>query len=511
MPETARTAPSSGEIDEVFAALPLHALADAALDRARGLGAQRADFRIGRVREGQVVTRDLGVEGTRDSVDEGLCVRVLCDGGWGFASAPELSPASAQRTAEEAVALAGATRELCTGSSEVADEPPCRDAVWSSAYEVNPFTVPEFERILLLQEWSAELLRSPEVHHTSAKVRCVQENKFYADLAGTTTTQQRLCIHPQVLAIHVDPVSGDLESMRSLAPPVGRGWEYVRGTGWDWDRELAEISEALREKVRAPSVSPGSYDLVIGASNLWLTVHESIGHATELDRALGYEVAYAGSTFATPDKLGSFRYGPAAMHVTADRTTPHGLATVGFDDEGVPARSWDLVRDGVLVGYQTDRRTASIIGLDRSTGCAYAETAHHAPIQRMANVSLQPAPHGPETAELIADTRHGLFVVGDRSWSIDMQRHNFQFSAQRVYRIERGRLQGQVRGMAYQSNTADFWGSLVAIGGPGTYVLAGADYCGKGQPGQIAAASHGCPSALFRRVRVLNTAGECDQ
>ena len=258
----------------------------------------------------------------------------------------------------------------------------------------------------------------------------------------------------------------------------------------------------------APSMEAGTYDLVIDPSNLWLTIHESVGHATELDRALGYEAAYAGTSFATPDQLGTLRYGSPLMHVTGDRTAAHGLATVGFDDDGVEAQSFDPVRDGILVGYQLDRRIASRTGRARSNGCAYADSPQHVPLQRMANVSLQPVAGGPTTAELIGEVRDGLYAVGDKSWSIDMQRYNFQFTAQRFFRIRHGRLGGQVRDAAYQGMTTAFWGSMEAVGGPGTYVLGGAMNCGKAQPGQVAAVSHGCPAALFRGVTVLNTVRE---
>ena len=216
--------------------------------------------------------------------------------------------------------------------------------------------------------------------------------------------------------------------MQTLAPPVGRGYEFLTGTGWDFAAELAELPDLLAAKLQAPSVEPGHYDLVIDPSNLWLTIHESIGHATELDRALGYEAAYAGTSFATPDKLGSLKYGSDVMHVTGDRTAEHGLATIGYDDEGVAGQSWDLIRDGVLAGYQLDRRMAALRGLGRSNGCAFSDGPGHMPLQRMANVSLQPATGGPSTADLIAGVEDGIYILGDKSWSIDMQRYNFQFT-----------------------------------------------------------------------------------
>ena len=293
--------------------------------------------------------------------------------------------------------------------------------------------------------------------------------------------------------------------MDTLAAPAGRGWEYLTA---DVEPELAAIPELLAEKVKAPSVVAGPYDLVIDPTNLWLTIHESVGHATEYDRAIGYEAAYAGTSFATPDKLGTLRYGSDLMHVTGDRTIDHGLATVGFDDDGVATTEWDLVRDGVLVGYQLDRTFAPRLGLARSNGCAFADSPHHVPIQRMANVSLQPAREDVTTDDLIAGVERGIYVVGDKSWSIDMQRYNFQFTGQRFFRIENGVLAGQLRDVAYQATTTDFWGSLDGLGGPSTWALGGAMNCGKAQPGQVAAVSHGCPSApLPRRQRAQHPRG----
>ena len=208
------------------------------------------------------------------------------------------------------------------------------------------------------------------------------------------------------------------------------------GTG---SAELARLPELLAEKLAAPSVESGTYDLVVDPSNLWLTIHESIGHATELDRAVGYEAAYAGTSFATFDKLGTLQYGSPVMHVTGDRTVEHGLATVAIDGEGVQGQSFDLVRGGVLVGYQLDRSIAAAMGFERSNGCAFADSPMHVPIQRMANVSLaHTGTDGPSTDELIAGVDRGIYVVGDKSWSIDMQRYNFQFTGQRFYKIENG-------------------------------------------------------------------------
>jgi len=496
-------------IDAAFRALPLTRLADAALSRARELGAEHADVRVERIVSQSVELRDAGVTGVVDATVEGLAVRVIVDGTWGFASHVDLTPVRAAATAERAVGVARALASLARERVERADEPVHDGVEWGSGHVVDPFTVPVSEKVALLAERSRRLLAVPGVDHVEAGVSVVRENKFYADLAGTSTLQQRVRTAPSLSATTVGSGGGGFETMSSLVPPAPRGWEYLTGTGWDWDTELDRLPGWLAEKVVAPSVEPGSYDLVIDPSNLWLTIHESVGHATEYDRAIGYEAAYAGTSFATPDLLGSLRYGSSLMHVTGDRDHPLGLATIGFDDDGVATGQWDLVRDGILVGYQLDRTFAPRLRLSRSNGCAFADSPHHVPLQRMANVSLQPDPAADRsTGDLIAGVDDGIYVVGDRSWSIDMQRANFQFTGQRFFRIRGGRLAGQLRDVAYQALTTEFWGSLDGLGGPSTWRVFGAMNCGKAQPGQSAAVSHGCPSALFRQVNVLNTRTE---
>ncbi|MGY1601389.1 TldD/PmbA family protein [Geodermatophilus sp. SYSU D00815] len=499
---------SGRTVDESFLALPLSALTDAALTRAVDLGCEHADIRVERIRTQVISLRDARLESLTDGEDLGLAVRVVHEGTWGFAAGVVLTAAEAVRLAEEAVAVAKVSAAINTDPVELAPEPVHPDGQWVSDYAVDPFEVPDADKTGLLTELSEQLLAADGVEHVQSSCMHVKEQKYYADTAGTRTRQQRVRIHPEFTALTVDRATGAFETMRTLAPPVGRGWEYLTGSGWDWRGELAEIPELLMEKTKAPSVEPGRYDLVIDPSNLFLTIHESIGHATELDRALGYEAAYAGTSFATVDKLGTLQYGSPLMNVTGDRSAPHGLSTVGWDDEGVAAQQWDIIRDGVLVGYQVDRNMARLRGMPRSNGCAFADSPAHTPVQRMPNVSLQPAPGGPSTEEIIAGVDRGIFVVGDKSWSIDMQRYNFQFTGQRFYRIENGRLAGQLRDVAYQATTTDFWGAMSVVGGPQTYVLGGAMNCGKAQPGQTAPVSHGCPSARFDQVNILNTVQE---
>jgi len=500
--------PGSRTVDESFLALPLSALTDAALTRAVDLGCEHADIRVERIRTQTITLRDARLEALADGEDLGLAVRVIHEGTWGFAAGVVLTAAEAVRLAEQAVDVARVSAAVKSDPVALAPEPSYPDAEWVSAYDVDPFDVPDADKTGLLTDLSEQLLAADGVEHVQSSCMQVKEHKYYADTSGTRVRQQRVRIHPEFTALTVDRATGAFESMRTLAPPVGRGWEYMTGTGWDWRGELAEIPELLTEKTKAPSVDAGRYDLVVDPSNLFLTIHESIGHATELDRALGYEAAYAGTSFATVDKLGTLQYGSALMNVTGDRLAEHGLSTVGYDDEGVAAQEWDLIKDGVLVGYQVDRNMARLRELPRSNGCAFADSPGHVQIQRMPNVSLRPAPDGPSTEEIIAGVERGIYVVGDKSWSIDMQRYNFQFTGQRFYRIEGGRLAGQLRDVAYQATTTDFWGSMSVVGGPQTYVLGGAMNCGKAQPGQTAPVSHGCPSALFENVSILNTVQE---
>jgi TldD protein len=402
--------------------------------------------------------------------------------------------------------MAKTSKPLATEEVALAPEPIYAKKQWVSSYEIDPFEVPDSEKLDRLASLSNKLLASKSVNHASAYTMYVKEQKHYADSLGTSTTQQRVRVQTEIEGISV----GDhgFESMRTLAQPAGFGWEWMSNNVYDWDGEIDELPTLLAEKVAAPSVTPGKYDLLIHPSNLFLTIHESIGHATELDRAIGYEANYAGTSFATVDNLNTLQYGSAKMHVTGDRTTEHGLSTVGWDDEGVAAQRWDIIKDGVLVGYQTDRRIAARVNQERSFGCAFADSPSHVPIQRMPNVSLQPDPQGPTLEAMISSMEDGIYIRGDKSWSIDMQRYNFQFTGQQFHRVKNGKIVGQVKDMAYQATTTDFWRSMKVIGGPSTYVLGGAFNCGKGQPGQVAPVSHGCPAAIFEKVNVLNTVEE---
>ncbi len=493
-------------IDPTFLALPLDRLSDVALSVAKSRGATYADFRIERLCSHLVVARDRELQTSVETESVGFSVRVVCSGAWGFAAGIDLTTEAVAAVAARAVDVATSLAPLNTEPVTLADELVYQD-VYVSSYEIDPFTVPEDQKIAFLLALNDRALASNLIDRVTSHVRLVREQKYFASLAGSRITQQRVRVEGDLTAVRIDKSTGAFETMGNAAPPVGKGWEYFT-TGYDWGKDAEEIPALLEEKMSSPSVTPGRYDILVDPTNLWLTIHESIGHSTELDRVLGYEANYAGTSFATLDKLNSLQFGAPLMHVTGDRQVEHGLSTVGYDDEGVAAQTWDIVRDGILVGYQLDRQMAHTQRLGRSNGCAFADQAGRVPLQRMPNVSLSASPKPITLNDLLSGMDEGIYIVGDKSWSIDMQRYNFQFTGQRFFQVRHGKIVGQLKDVAYQSRTTDFWNSLAAVGGPSTYVLGGAFNCGKGQPGQVAPVSHGCPAALFRQVNILNTAQE---
>lgn len=507
MPNTSNLVPVNA-VDAEFLALPLDAIADAALATARTLGASWADIRVEGSDDGFVSLRDTDVDSSAISTGLSLGVRVIVDGTWGFATDPLVSVEGAVRAAHAAVQLARVARPLTAGDVRLSDEDIIGTATWTSEWTIDPFTVQEAAKCELLTSMAAGLLAAEGVEHVDTTCQYVKEKKFYADSSGNRLTSQRVRIDTGFTATTIDPSTGRVTTLRTLAQPTARGWEYMLGDGHDWSTELAALPALLAQKASAPVLAPGRYDLVIHPSQLWLTIHESIGHATELDRVLGFEANYAGTSFATLDMPGRFRYGTELLNVTGDRTAAYGLASVGFDDEGVATRSFPLISAGVLQTFQMDRSSALLAGFEHSNGCAYADGANSVPLQRMPNISMQPAVNGPSLDDLIAGVEDGVYVVGDDSWSIDMQRHNFQFTGQQFWRIRNGRLDGQLRDIAYQSSTAEFWGSLSAVGGIDTYLLGGALNCGKGQPGQSAPVSHGAPAARFDQINIINVGQE---
>jgi TldD protein len=482
-------------------------LAAVALDTAKSKGASYAGIRVVRIERKFVNTREERVTGVTDAETYGFGVRALVDGAWGFAASPTLTKENVARIAAEAVAIARANRSIQAKPIELAPEPAHVD-VWQTPITKDPFKVPiEAQVDLLLRINKAATKPQPGYRFfCSSQIFSMKEEKIFASTEGTYTDQTLVRIMPNFTVTAVDEKAGTFETLSSLAQPMGKGYEYVTDD-YDLLKEAGEFNTLVVEKAKAKSVEPGRYDLVLEPSHLWLTIHESIGHPTELDRVLGFEANFAGTSFATTEKLGKFQYGSKMMNVTGDKIQTDGLATCGYDDDGVKTQEFDIVKDGVLVGYQTIRDNAGMIGLKRSGGCCYADSWSSVPFQRMPNVNLKPAPGDKEisTQDLVSGVDKGILIKGDGSFSIDQQRYNFQFGGQLFYEIKGGKVVGLLKDVAYQSRTPDFWNSLDGLGSRHHYQLGGSYFDGKGEPGQSNAVSHGCPPARFRQVNVINT------
>ncbi len=478
-------------------------LADIALTTAKSLGASYADMRINRYRDESVFTREKQVQQVARSQSFGCGVRVLWKGTWGFASSRKVTPEEVRRVAQQAVEIARANAAYQRKPFSLAPVTKV-EANWKSAFARDPFDVPIEDKIGFLLKLNEAALQVKGVNFINSAVFFANEQKFFASTDGSRIEQYIIRSAPQFTVTALDFLRGDFQTRRSLRGPQSMGYEYVEKEPW-----LAEAEQAGHEaveKLKAKPVEPGKYDLVLHPTHLWLTIHESTGHSTELDRALGWEADYAGTSFLTPDKTGKFQFGSKLVNMVADRTQPAGLATVGYDDDGVPAQRWHLIRDGVFVDWQTTRDLAPLIGRKTSNGCCHADSWGSVAFARMPNVSLEAAKESVALDDLLADVKNGILIYGDGSFSIDQQRYNFQFGGQVFWEIQDGKKGAMLRDVAYQSRTPDFWGACDALGGGATYELNGAFNDGKGEPTQSNAVSHGCPVARFRQVNVLNTA-----
>jgi TldD protein len=478
-------------------------LADVALSAAKRLGASYADIRINRYRSEAIMTRERQVENVSRSQSFGFGVRVLYRGTWGFASSRNVN-------AEEVRAVTTRAFEIAKANSAYQRQRvtlvPVKPAVanWRSAFERDPFDVPVEDKIAFLLRLNEAALKTKGVSFVNSGIFFVNEQKYLATSDGSRIEQYLVRSFPNFSLTAVDRSSGDFQTRNSIASPQAMGYEYLEK--YPWLTEAEQAGEEAVAKLKAKSVEPGVYDLVLHPSHLWLTIHESVGHPTELDRALWWEANYAGTSFLTPEKTGKLRFGSEIVNFVADRTQPHGMATVAYDDEGVPAQQWHLVKDGIFVDWQTTRDLAPLVGRKTSYGCLHADSWGSVPFPRMPNVSLEPAKANVSTDDVVAGVDKGIMIFGRGSYSIDQQRYNFQFGGQTFWEIKNGKVTGMLRDVAYQSRTTDFWGACDALGGQATYQLGGSFNDGKGEPSQSNAVSHGCPIARFRRINVLNTA-----
>jgi TldD protein len=486
-------------------AVDKHHLADVATQLAKKLGASYADIRINRYRSESIFTREQRVLNVSRGQSFGFGVRVLLKGAWGFAASPNVTVESVRRVTEQAIAIAKA-------NAAFQDKPitlvptPAVTADWKSAFEKDPFDVPAGKKIEFLLGLNEAAMKAKGASFVTSGVGFQNEQKFYGSTDGTRTEQYIIRSMPSFSVTAVNRSAGDFQTRSSLSGPKTIGYEYLEN--YPWLKEAEKAGEEAVAKLSAKPVVPGKYDLVLHPSHLWLTIHESVGHSTELDRALLWEADYAGTSFLTPDKTGKLQFGSKICNFYADRTQPHGLATVGYDDEGVPGQRWALVKDGLFVDWQTTRDLAPLIGEKKSYGCLHADNWGSVPFPRMPNVSLEPAKGNVSLDDLVGDVKDGILIMGNGSWSIDQQRYNFQFGGQTFHEIKNGKVGDMLRDVAYQSRTTDFWHACDGLGGESTYELNGAENDGKGEPTQANAVSHGCPVARFRQINVLNTAAK---
>ena len=479
------------------------ALADAALATAKKLGASYADIRINRYRIQAVSTRERQVLNVASGQNFGFGVRALVKGTWGFAASPLLTADEVQRVTKEAVDIAKANSMYQRKRIELVPTPKVV-TTWKSSFEKDPFDVPVEEKTQFLLKLNEGALAVKGVTFVNSSMAWVNEQKYLATSDGSRIEQYLIRGNPSFTITAVDRSTNDFQSVNTPREGQAIGYEYM--SKHDWNAEAVEAAENAVMKLKAKSVQPGKYDLVLHPSHLFLTIHESVGHPTELDRALLWEANYAGTSFLTPDKTGKLQFGSKIVNFVADRTQPLGLATVGYDDEAVPGQRWHLVKDGTFVDWQTTRDLAPLIGKKASYGCLHADSWGSVPFPRMPNVSLEPAKENVSQDDLIGGVDNGILIKGRGSYSIDQQRYNFQFGGQTFWEIKNGKVVGMLRDVAYQSRTTDFWGACDGLGGAATYEVPGSFNDGKGEPGQSNAVSHGCPVARFRNITVLNTA-----
>lgn len=497
-------------------------MADIGLNAAKSKGASYADIRIGRYLRQTIATREKKVQNISNAESYGLGIRVIANGCWGFAATDKLDNDSIAQAAALAVAIAKGNSKLMEEPVQLAPLKGYGDVSWKTPIEINAFEVPIADKVNLLLEVNNEALKGG-ARFVNSSLMMVNEQKYFASTEGTYVDQDIHRLWPTFTVTRVDQAGGKFETRNALSAPMGMGYEYLKPLDsekiktkeltmykkrYDMLEDVREAAVHVEQKLKAKAVEPGKYDLILDPSHLFLTIHESVGHPTELDRVLGYEANYAGTSFLTLDKWESkkFKFGSKEVNFKADRTEAGSLGNIGYDDEGVKAGKWDIIKDGVLVNYQTTRDQAHILGLDASQGCSYADSWDTCQFQRMPNVSMLPGKAPLSAAEMVKNVEKGIYMFGRNSYSIDQQRYNFQFSAQLAYEIKNGEIVGMFKDASYQANTQEFWNSCVQCCGPEDYRLGGTFSDGKGQPSQASAVSHGSATSRFNGVSVINTA-----
>lgn len=497
-------------------------LADVVLNTAKSKGATYADVRIGRYLNQFISTRENKVQNLTNTESFGVGIRVIVNGTWGFASSNLVTEDGVKKATERAVEVARANSKFQKEPVKLAGVQSYGEVNWKTPLQKNSFEVPVKEKVDLLLQANAEALKNG-ASFVNSNLFQINEQKYFASTEGSYIDQDVHRIWPTFTVSVIDRASGKFKTRDAMSAPMGLGYEYMipkaedklpgpsgmvlyRNT-YDIVEDAIIAAKQAKEMISAKSVEPGKYDLVLEPNHLGLTIHESVGHPLELDRILGYEANYAGTSFATLDKLqsGNFKYGSPIVNIVADKIQPGSLGAVGYDDEGVKCKKWDLIKDGIFVGVQAIRDQAHIIGLKESHGCCYSQSWNNVQFQRMPNVSLQPGKEPYSSEQMIKDVEKGIYIAGRGSFSIDQQRYNFQFGGTAFFEIKNGKIAGMLNDVAYQSNTQEFWNNCVKICDEKDYRLFGSFFDGKGQPSQVSAVSHGSSTARFNGVNVINT------
>jgi len=497
-------------------------LADTALQAATGAGASYCDARIGRYLRQFVITREDKVENVVNTESTGIGIRVIADGAWGFAATNDLSTQAIANAAKQATAIAKANAKTQTAPVQLAKNSGVGEVSWKTPIAKNAMEVPIKDKVDLLLGVNAAATKAG-ADFVNSILFLVNEQKYFASTDGSYIDQDVHRIWAPMTITAIDKASGKFRTREGLSSPMGMGYEYLDGnaagkvvspngvvnysSSYDMREDAIAAAKQAREKLKAPSVKPGKYDLVLDPSHTWLTIHESIGHPTELDRVLGYEANFAGTSFVSLDKVKErFQYGSDKVTVFADKTQQGSLGAVGYDDEGVKTGRWDLIKDGKLVNLQAIRDQAHLLGEDKSQGCCYADSWSSVQFQRMPNVSLAAGKDKLSVADMVKDVENGIYIIGDGSFSIDQQRYNAQFGGQLFYEIKNGKIGNMIEDVAYQIRTPEFWNSCVAVCDQSDFRLGGSFFDGKGQPPQVSAVSHGSSTARFNGVNVISTA-----
>lgn len=477
-------------------------LAARALNVAQMRGATYADIRIVARDNQRIAVKNGKVEVIEQNETQGFGVRVIVNGAWGFAASSRVEMREVENVVARAIAIAKASALFKTRDVDLGDPISIKES-YTTPIKINPFTVPLHDKMDLLLRADEAMRRVRGVKVTRAEMAFVRENKLFASTEDSLINQEIIESGCGLVAMATDWQTGEVQ-VRSYPNSVGRH-QQTRGYEFILEQKLVENAPRVAEEAVALLTADQcpSYDattVILDSSQLALQIHESCGHPIELDRVLGSEAAYAGTSFLTPEKLGRFRYGSEVVNIVADATVPGGLGTFGFDDEGVPAQRTDIVRNGIFVGYLTSRETARQLGLDQSNGTMRADGWARPPIIRMTNINLLPGTW--DVDDLIADTDDGIWMETNRSWSIDDKRLNFQFGTEIAWEIKKGKKTRMLKNATYTGITPEFWQSCDAVCNEKSWIVWGTPNCGKGQPPQIAHTGHGASPARFRNVRV---------